>query len=363
VEGQTKPPNLRCNTARLIFRTQNGDLLGSCDHNGVPHVGVVFARASIGAIDTMSKQLLNTALLLASTYVMFASDDGPLSVRLAASRTISSDIRVNVDMALVPVFVTDAFGRSVTGLAAENFRVFEGSRQMPIATFGSQDQPIAVGLIFDCSRSMRDKFKTAREAARQFFQQLNPDDESFLITVSDRAEVRHSLTTDFEELQNALLFSRPSGSTSLLDGIHLGLAQIRKSRSARKALVIVSDGGDNNSRYSLHELQQAAVESDTQIFALGLHDNPQSVEEMHGPALLSELCGKTGGGDFVIRDLSELQVVMGKIGVSLHNQYVLGYYPPDQTRSGKYRKIKVVLMVPPNAPPLQVHARAGYYAR
>jgi Ca-activated chloride channel family protein len=311
----------------------------------------------------MSKLKLNCFFLTASL-LFAANDDGPLSHRIARSDAFpSTGIRINVDLALVPVFVTDSYGRSVTGLARENFRVFEGSRQMPIQTFGRQDQPVAVGLIFDCSRSMRDKFATAREAARAFFEQLNPDDESFLITISDRAELRHSLTSDFRELQSALLFARPTGSTSLLDGIYMGLQQIKRAHNPRKALIVVSDGGDNNSRYTERELLSMAVESDTQIFAMGLHDNPQSQEESQGPALLTDLCGRTGGVDFIIKNLSELHVAMGKVGVSLHNQYVLGYYPADNTNTGKYRKIKVQLMVPPNTPPLQVHARTGYYAR
>ena len=309
----------------------------------------------------MSRLILNI-LLITSSVMFAASDDGPLSHRIATNSSLrGAGIRVNVDMALVPVFVTDPFGRSVTGLGPENFRVFDGSRQVPIQTFGRQDQPVAVGLIFDCSRSMRDKFPTAREAARQFFQQLNPDDESFLITVSDRAELRHKLTSDFRELQSSLLFTRPSGSTSLLDGVFMGLQQIKKAKNPRRALIVVSDGGDNNSRYSERELLNMAVESDTQIFAIGLHDNPQSQEEVMGPALLTELCGRTGGVDFFIKNLNELHVAMGQVGVSLHNQYVLGYYPPETSATGKYRKIRVQLLVPANTPPLQVHARAGYY--
>jgi len=168
----------------------------------------------------MSKLKLNCFLLTASL-LFAANDDGPLSHRIARSDALpSAGIRINVDLALVPVFVTDAYGRSVTGLARENFRVFEGSRQMPIQTFGRQDQPVAVGLIFDCSRSMRDKFPTAREAARAFFEQLNPDDESFLITISDRAELRHSLTSDFRELQSAMMEKTKAAAQSTDQVVH-----------------------------------------------------------------------------------------------------------------------------------------------
>jgi len=141
----------------------------------------------------------------------------------------------------------------------------------------------------------------------------------------------------------------------------MGLHQMRKSPNPRNALVVVSDGGDNHSRYTLSELQRLAEESDAQIFAAGLYYGPSTQEEQDGPALLSNLCARTGGANFVIRELSGLHDAMVKIGVALHNQYVLGYYPPDDCASGKYRKIKVSLLATPGLPPLQIHARAGYY--
>jgi Ca-activated chloride channel family protein len=264
-------------------------------------------------------------------------------------------------MALVPVTVLDAIGRSVTGLDRRNFRVFDGSREVAIMSFGREEQAITVGLIFDCSRSMTEKFKTSREAPRALFDQLNASDESFLVTVSDKAELRWGLTSAFQEIENALVFTHPDGSTSLVDGIYMGLQQIRKSHNPRRALIVVSDGGDNNSRYTLRELASIAVESDTQIYTLGLFDHPQSREEEDGPALLNALAMKTGGVAFNVRNVKDLRVSMEKIGVSLHNQYVLGYYPPDEVESGKYRRIKVELMVPRGTAPLQVYARAGYY--
>jgi VWFA-related protein len=137
-----------------------------------------------------------------------------------------------------------------------------------IASFARQDQPIAVGLVFDCSRSMTDKFHNEREAPRQLFEQLGREDASFLVTVSDRAELRAPLSADLDDFANTLLFTRPNGNTPLLDGIHMGLTELRKSKLARKALVVVSDGGDNNSRYTLHEIDELAAESDAQIFTI-----------------------------------------------------------------------------------------------
>jgi len=308
----------------------------------------------------MSKLIPIPCLLIAFAFSISAANDGPLAQRISRQQ-LSNNIRVNVNMVLVPVSVMDSRGRSVSGLGPENFRVFDGSHQVPIVWFGTQDEPITVGLIFDCSRSMQEKFRIAREAPRELFQKLNPDDESFLITVADKAELRQSLTSSFEELETALFFTQPRGMTSLLDGIYMGLQQIRKARTPRKALVVVSDGGDNNSRYTLRDLEKLAVEADTQIFAAGLYDNPRTKEEADGPVLLNELCERTGGANFAIADLLKLRDAMGKIGVNLHNQYVLAYYPPDDGTAGKYRKIKVQLRVPVGVPPLQINARTSYY--
>ena len=276
----------------------------------------------------MSKLVSLLSLSIAFACCMLGANDGPLARRTARQPSTSANIRVDVNMVLVPVSVMDSYGRSVSGLGPENFRVFDSSHQVPIVSFGIQDQPITVGLIFDCSRSMREKFRIASEAPRELFEQLNPDDESFLITVADKAELRQSLTSSFNELQNALVFTQPRGMTSLLDGIYMGLQQIRKAHNPRKALVVISDGGDNNSRYMLRDLQNIAVEADTQIFAAGLYDDPRTPEETEGPALLNDLCERTGGANFIVTDVSRLHDAMGKIGVALHNQYMLGYIRP-----------------------------------
>ncbi len=310
----------------------------------------------------MSK-LIAACFLTVTLFSLRAADDsgGPLA-SLTRTHSNAANIRVDVNLALVPVSVTDMLGRSVTGLRLENFQVYDGSRQMPIASFSSQDQSITVGLIFDCSSSMARKFKTSREAPRELYRQLNPDDRSFLVTVADRAELKWPLTSDFDGLQNALVFTHPNGTTSLIDGIYMGVRELKKSHSPRKALVVVSDGGDNNSRYSLRALTRMLEESDAMIFAVGLYENPQSREEELGPALLSQITDRTGGANFEVTSMAGLRDALGKIGFALHNQYVLGYYPPPAPADGKYRKIKVHLLVPKGTPPLMIHARAGYYS-
>lgn len=317
------------------------------------------------------RNLCVLSFLLPAAVFAGPADDGSSGPRLLegsrskpATQTAGArpaNIRIDVNMALMPVTLLDRAGRNVMGLERKNFRVFDGSEQVPIVTFGQQDQPVSVGLIYDCSRSMTEKSKTARLAPAALFQRLNPSDESFLITVSERPVLRQPYTSHFADIENALLFTRPSGTTSLVDGVYMGLMELKKAHTPRKALVIVSDGGDNDSRYTMRELEQMAVESDTQIFAIGLFDNPQSQEERDGPKLLTNLCHKTGGMNFVIRNMNDMRTAMGQVGVTLHNQYVLGYYPPGHAPSGKYRQIKVQVAVPEGLPKLTVFARSGYY--
>jgi Ca-activated chloride channel homolog len=320
--------------------------------------------------------LLSLCFVLTNAVSGFAADDqsGPRLLdqpnnintiasirRPVPSQLPNATIRIDVNMALVPVTVLDTTGHNVMGLDRENFRVFDGTEQRPIVAFAQSDAPVSVGLIFDCSRSMREKFKIARQAPAELFKHLNPDDESFLITVSDQPHLRQDFTNAFNDLQNALLFTNPDGTTSLLDGVYMGLQQLKKAHNPRKALIVVSDGGDNNSRYSLRELATLAAESDTQIFSICLFEHPQTVEEQDGPALLTKLSQASGGITYLISQVHEMQTAFGKVGVTLHNQYVLGYYPPESGQSGKYRRITVQLLVPPGLPKLHVYSRNGYY--
>jgi Ca-activated chloride channel family protein len=270
-------------------------------------------------------------------------------------------IRVDVNLALVPVTVTDALGRNVLGFARQNFRVLDGSEPRPIVSFNRQDAPISVGLVFDCSASMTDKFRVSRQAPAQLFAQLNPEDEAFLITVADRAVLRQDFTSDFGGIQNALLFTHPAGSTSLLDGVYLGLQKLKRAHNPHKALIVVSDGGDNNSRYNMRELSALAVESDAQIFSICLFYQPVSAEELAGPDLLSELSELTGGARFMVSNVNQMPTAMTRIGVTLHNEYVLGIVPPPAAPQGKFRRIKVQLLVPAGTPQLSVRALTSYY--
>ncbi len=278
-----------------------------------------------------------------------------------------SPIRIGVDMVLVPISVVDPYDRLVTGLEQSNFRVFEDGTEQEIIHFSSEDVPISVGLIFDMSGSMADKVDKSRQAAVRFLQTANPQDEFFLVSFSDEARLSISFTSDIDKFETRLLSTPAKGRTALLDAIYLGLSEMKYARNTRKALLIISDGGDNHSRYTENDVRRFLRESDTQVYAIGVFE-PASTrcditpEECEGPSLLQELCDMSGGRLFSVQSLNELPDIAGKISMELRNEYVLGYKPSNRRKDGRWRKIKVRLDPPRGLPPLSVYAKYGYYA-
>ena len=272
-------------------------------------------------------------------------------------------IQVDVDLVLVPVTVTDDWNRIVTGLDKENFTVMEGNQQQEVRHFSSEDAPLSLGVIFDMSGSMSDKIEKAREAVIEFFKTANPLDEFFMITFNDRPQLRNDFTKSVEEIQGKLVYTVPQGSTALLDAIYMGITKMKDARNTKKALLIISDGGDNHSRYTEGEIKSMVREADVQIYAIGMFSTaPPTPEEVAGPALLTDISNVTGGRMFSINSPNELADVATKIGIELRNQYVLGYRPTNKTKDGRWRKIKVKLIPPKGLPHLNVYSKTGYYA-
>ena len=272
-------------------------------------------------------------------------------------------IHVDVDLVLVPVTITDPMNRLVTGLEKENFIVMDNGEKQAIRHFSSEDAPISLGVIFDSSGSMSNKVEKAREAVVEFLKTSNPEDEFFLISFNDKPTLLSDFTGSVERLQSQLLYAAPRGRTALLDAIYLGLARMRQAKQQRKALLIISDGGDNCSRYTENEIKSMVREADVEIYAIGIFDSsPRSDEERYGPQLLAEVTDVTGGRTFTVDDPNQLKDVAAKIGVALRNQYVLGYRPSNPAHDGKWRKVKVKLSTPKGLPQLTVYAKTGYYA-
>ena len=275
-------------------------------------------------------------------------------------------LRLDVELALVNVTVTDPYDRLVTGLEPENFLVFEDNVEQEIVNFSSEDVPISIGVILDLSGSMADKIGKAKEAALHFLKTANPHDEFFLVGFNDHAQLLSSFSNNVEDLQSRLLSCSPRGKTALLDAIYLGVNQMRAADKGKRALLIISDGGDNNSRYNEKDIKRVVREANTQLYSIGIFDpfeyRNRTVEELNGPTLLNELTELTGGRSFAVDNPSELPDIAAKIGAELRNQYVLGYRPSHKVHDARWRRIKVKLRTPKGLPPLTAYAKTGYYA-
>ena len=294
-----------------------------------------------------------------------ASGSEPSQITVRQPNIHTRPIQVDVDMVVVNVTVTDPFDRIVTGLDQSNFEVFDDKVPQKIVAFSTEDAPISVGMIFDSSGSMSDKIEKSKEAALQFFKTSNPEDEFMLINFADRPDLISAFTSKFENLEDRLLFVKSGGRTALLDAVYLGLNQMKKATSSRRALLVISDGGDNHSRYTENDIKRAVRESDVQVYAVGIFESPANMptpEEQAGPGLLSDLAEVSGGRMFSVEDASELPDIAEKVSIELRNQYVIAYKPSNLVRDGRWRRIRVKLDPPKGLPPLQVYARTGYYA-
>jgi len=284
-----------------------------------------------------------------------------------ATELAPAHLRVDTSLVLIPVHVTTRLGVAVTDLDRANFRISEDNVEQTITHFAKDDAPLSIGLVFDASASMRSKMHKSSEAAAAFFRTTNPEDEFFLVEFNERPRLAIPFTSDANELYQHIVRTRTVGRTSLLDAIHLAILQMKKAAHSRKAIVIVSDGGDNCSRYSVGQIKNALLESDVQVYAMGVFDFDDSgrkrpLEEVNGPKLLNELAELSGGRHYPIDDLNDLPRISERIGVELRNQYLLGYSTTNPDRDGKYRKIKLDLAPPAGMPALRVQYRQGYYA-
>lgn len=275
-------------------------------------------------------------------------------------------VHLDVELALVNVTVTDPYNRLVTGLEPDNFRIFEDNIEQEVVNFSSEDVPISIGVVLDLSGSMADKLGKAKQAAIEFFKTANPQDEFFLVGFNERAQLLSPFTHHVEELESSMLLASAKGRTALLDAIYLGLSQMRGAQNGKRALLVISDGGDNSSRYNENDIKRVVREADTQLYSIGIFDpienRSRTPEELNGPTLLNEITELTGGRAFNVENLGDLPDIAAKIGVELRSQYVLGYRPSNKAHDARWRKIKIKLRTPKGLPPLSVYAKAGYYA-
>lgn len=269
-------------------------------------------------------------------------------------------LHVEVERVLVPVTVTDTMNRPVLGLERKNFSVFEDERPQEIHDFSAEDAPLSVGLVLDLSQSMSNKFATLREAVKQFLINANAQDEYTVVTFADKPRVLATATQSTEDIESRLAAAIPQGRTALLDAIYLAVSRMRSARYQRKAILIISDGADNNSRYGMGEIKGLLQEAGIEVYAIGIFDDFkmfQALEEFMGKRWLSSITDPTGGRTVTATRLDRLPETAAAISREMRTQYLIGYRPSNRTRDGKWRKIKVEVMPPPE---LQIQA---YYKR
>lgn len=297
-----------------------------------------------------------------------AQPDGAMSSASVGAPPLlprAKPMRVDVDLVLIPVTVTDALNRPVIDLPQQDFMLYEGGVAQPIRYFSTEDAPISVGLILDCSGSMRNKIEYEREAVAEFFRYANPQDDYFAIAVSSHPEVIATPETSIGTLQEKLGTTEPRGGTALYDSVYLGITRMRSAHHQRKALVIISDGGDNRSRYNLKEIRKVVEEADVLTYGIGIFDLVpiplfKTFEESWGRKWLDEITEPSGGRAIAADDRRQIPQIAALISRELRNQYMLGYRPSNVAHDGKWRRVLVQLT--PSATPLQVHYKQGYVA-
>ncbi len=288
---------------------------------------------------------------------------------------VPANFRANTQLVLVPVTVTDHNGKTILGLDAGHFTVSEDQKQQSIVSFSSDDSPCSVGVILDISGSMRQTLGGMKDVAKAFLNTANPQDEFFLLTVSTEPDAVSGFTTDTQAIQRQIDSAPAGGFTALIDTVYLGLRSMRSAKQPRRAMLVLSDGMDNHSRYSKSELMRVALEADVQVYAV-IVDNPSTeatipfrpamikkagdqAQEAQGRSLLEDLSDKTGGIHFRAGKADEAKQATAKIGAAIRNEYVIGYQAPAADPTGKWHRIRVKSDVPRAS----IYARNGYYAR
>jgi len=274
-------------------------------------------------------------------------------------------IRVKTDLVSLTLTVTDPYGRYVSGLNKSAFTIFDNNQEQEITYFSDADAPVSIGILFDVSGSMSgEKIGKARKALERFIGTSHPSDEYFLIAFNNRAQLLMDRTRDGDAVLRKLTLVKPKENTALYDAVYLGVERVTRGTHQKRAMLIISDGQDNASRYNFGEVRRLMKESDVVTYAVGIMDRGDSGNALglQGQAFLDELSSVTGGKSFYPQTDIEMDEIFERIALELRNQYSIGYIPKDFQPDGKWRKVKVKIKPPRGLPRLTVRSREGYYA-
>ncbi|MFV0387131.1 MAG: VWA domain-containing protein [Pyrinomonadaceae bacterium] len=303
--------------------------------------------------------------ILATSVAIFGQDAEPSPTPPNQRDNTDERIKVNTDLVSLTLTVTDYYGRFVSGLKKEHFKIYDNKKEQKITFFSDTDAPVSIGILFDVSDSMSgEKIAKARKALSRFMETSHPRDEYFLIAFNNRAELLMDKTRDGEAVLQKLTLVHPKSDTALYDAVYLGVDRVTHGSHKKKALLIISDGQDNSSRYSFKEVRRLMKESDVVIYSVGIMGGNDfgSMTGMAGQAFLDELSNVTGGKSFYPNTSVEMDEIFERIALELRHQYSIGYTPDDFQPNGEWRKVKVKVEPPPGLPRLTVRNREGYYA-
>lgn len=277
---------------------------------------------------------------------------------------VPDQIRLDTDLVTFTVTVTDPYNRLVTGLDKQHFEVFEDKVRQPILFFNDDDVPVSLGIVFDVSGSMKGKLDRAREALKAFIDTSHSDDDFFLVGFNQRANLLAEFT-DGDTLSNKLTLVAPEGQTAVYDAVYLAIEKVKQGRHNKRAVLLISDGQDNSSRYSYGELRKQLKEAGVQIYCIGIVElggGSGGTLDLQGQAILEEIAQTTGGKSFFPRSAAELEDMTTRIALELRHQYSIGYEPTNVKRDGQWHKIKVQVKPPRGLPALRVQHKEGYYS-
>jgi Ca-activated chloride channel family protein len=307
---------------------------------------------------------LGLGFILAAGWVRAGEDSDEARVAITPrikarpQAAINAAIRVDTKLVLIPVTVTDTYGAPFSGLTREGFRLFEDGVEQNVKYFAAEEAPVSLGIVFDASRSMEGKLDQSRAAVSRFLRGSRPGDEYFLVEFNDRPRLLTGFTGDTDVIEKSLVGIKPKNWTALLDAVYMAIHQMKHAGNSHKALLILSDGGDNNSRYTESEIRSRVREADVSIYSIGLGTG---LIRRH-VRLLKQLSEETGGEYRQADKMSDLPDAVERISAAIRHQYLLGYSSSNGVNDGLFRKIKVTVSQPSDKPPLHASWRTGYYA-
>jgi len=318
----------------------------------------------------MTARQIFTRFALGLAVPLIVYGQGPIDPRPSRTpqqpaESARATLHVDSTLVLVPVEVSDPMNRPVSGLQKEDFRVYDDKVEQTITSFSKENDPIAICLVFDVSSSMTTGTKDLREqriAAQYFFRSSEPGDEYCVVVLASSAKVAIPLTGNASKADNEIMFAKPGGTTALLDGVYLGLNELKKSKKLRKALIVISDGGENNSRYTPGEVLQALRESEVLVYAVGNFGGNNTDSSYPDRVLLRGLTRESGGRMFPPTGIGTIYDFADKVIIDLRNRYVLGFSPTNAAKDGSYHHLEVKIVPPKGLPKLSAHWKTGYYA-